>query len=223
VSVQMAQAVCIGCLVVGVGVWLYMYRLVSRIGGGTAGGGMGELAYRDQADSSGGSLVTGSADIPGTTDEVSAKLGAMVASGIANMPMKITERDERRLRFEPVGAMTQGRFFGEAEFTFSPSSSGSGRTRVNYSVDLSGLAGRMRAWGKGLLIFVGLPCAVVLPAALLVFVAPSTTPGTRWQVLQCLQMVHGLWPPVMFHFIFKRVRKTVASALDAQLSNLEHL
>jgi len=219
---QVAQAVCIGFLVVGVAVWLYMYRLVSRIGGGGAAGA-GELAYRDDASEEGGAVISGSADIPGTPEEVSTKIAEMIASGVANMPMKITERDERRLRFEPVGPAPQGRFFDEAEFTFSPSTSAVGHTRVAYRVDMSRFAGKLRAWGKGLLFLIGLPGAVVLPVMLLIFVAPHPDPGARWQVMQCLQMVHGLWPPILFHFIFKRARQMVASAVDAQLSNLEHM
>jgi hypothetical protein len=49
-------------------------------------------------------------------------------------------------------------------------------------------------------------------AALWNLAAPSPAAAVRWQSVRVLQIAHALWPPLLFYFLWKKIR---AEAIDA--------
>jgi hypothetical protein len=68
---------------------------------------------------------------------------------------------------------------------------------------------------------VGLPLMVVVGAVVWYFVLPSPAPAVRWQVLQTLQIAHGLWPPFLFMGLYNMGRRQAKTYFSNLLSTLE--
>ena len=226
-SVQIAQTVCICAAVVGMVVWYIGFRSVSRIGGRATAGGAEGLRFADEAPDEGGSMLTGAVEIPGEAEEISKKIceqlaGLTFGSGGRTPTMgsafKVTERTAERILFEPA---IPGAGMPAAGGEFKLEAAG-GTTRVSYRVDLSGFAGKMRKIGLAICFIFGLPAVTVLPAMLFIFVASHSNQAVRWQSFQSLQMIHGLWPPFLFGFIYRKMRQMTAASIDTMLTNLSH-
>ena len=69
-------------------------------------------------------------------------------------------------------------------------------------------------WGG--LFVIGTP---VLVAAL---VLPSEDPAVRWQVIQTVQMIHGVWPPYLVALLFWILRQVARQAVSIRIANLPH-
>jgi hypothetical protein len=217
-SVLAAEIVCVACGVAGLVVFLFGLRSVGSMRRASS---EFDDALRHPGDRAADPVtVTGEAGVPGAPEEVSRKIAERLASGLGGPPLKVTARTEREVRFEPGGPdVRTGLTFGSGEFRLAPAAGG---TEVKYTVDLEAMARRFRRWGMGILLFVTLPAVTVLPAMLFLFVARHADPSVRKQSFQSLQMIHGLWPPFLFSFIFRRMKGMIARSIETMLANLRH-
>ena len=87
-----------------------------------------------------------------------------------------------------------------------------GQTKVIAEVDDSTLRRKMQRILAALVVVV-IPVTIAgVCAALWYFAAPSAMPGTRWQVVQVLQISHALWPPFLVYTLWKRQRSMARDA-----------
>jgi hypothetical protein len=73
-------------------------------------------------------------------------------------------------------------------------------------------------WGIGWggLFVIGVPVLVGI------LVLPSDDPAIRWQVVQTVQMIHGVWPPYMVALLFWIPRAWARRAVEIRIANLPH-
>lgn len=165
----------------------------------------------------------GEGTVPGEPPEVSRRLAELIVS----RPLfagagfcRIVERGPDRLRVEGLPAPTRGRGFRFDEAELELRRDGE-RTRVTYRVRATRILRLLRIL---LLVFgVGAGGLFVVGAPLLVWflVLPSEEPAVRVQVLQTLQMVHGVWPPFLFGGLATKIRDGSMAYFDALISAAE--
>jgi hypothetical protein len=221
-TVELAQGFCVACACAGLVTCALAARSLLKLRRPVADWPGDVLPMPGAAGASGvddPTLVAASEEIPGAPGEVSLRLASALASGAAGMPLRIIERTDSLVRFEP-GVLGAAASIG-GEFTLKSSGSGNS-TRVDCRIDLEPLARKLGRIGLSIVIFVSIPAATVLPAMLFLYVATSADPAVRWQSLQSLQMIHGLWPPFLFGMIFRRVRTAAAGTVKTVLSNVKH-
>jgi len=83
------------------------------------------------------------------------------------------------------------------------------------------LAQRVRRVSLGIIVGLGLPVMLAVGLIVWLFVIPSEEPAVRWQVLQCLQIVHALWPPFMVIGMYSRGRRHSKTFVSNLLTTLE--
>lgn len=198
-----------------VGTRFALRRLIPARGGEPYGPGKDEAA----------DAITGEASVAGDAESISKKLagqiataGASGAAGGAGL-VKITERTAERIVFEKGAGTGAGLAFDEGLITLLPEGD---RVRVRYAVSMKRFSKTMRTVTCLVCFVYGGAIVSVLPALLWFKVVQSDDEAVRWQVLQTLQMVHGVWPPFLVGFLSGRLRTVTARFFDTLVSNLEH-
>ncbi len=163
----------------------------------------------------------GSAEVEGTPEELSAKLAAVLANWMVPGSITIEERTSDRLRFLSARGMPG---FGiarcdEGLVTFKPVSAT--RTLVSYTINYP-----TRRWMillAKLFLLLGLAAIIVGYWALSTYAIPSPNPGARAQVIQMFQTIHFLWPPFLFAFLHRQLRRMAQTQMQATIQNLPYL
>ena len=105
-----------------------------------------------------------------------------------------------------------------ATFTFRPSG---GETAVTYRASLARLA-RFCRRGAAIFLVLGVVALVAASYLMLSIVVVHQKLPVRYQVFQTVQVVHFLWPPLLFAFIYKRARRSASTLFRTLLANLPH-
>lgn len=173
-----------------------------------------------------GGPVRGEAIVSGSRERVSKAILRSLRQpslGMAGVGFKSVERHDGLLRVEKVGAQIcnqpQGLWFSEAEFRFE--SSGEGRTRVTYELGNEAIDRRLRGLAKMLVYLVALPVMLIVLGAVWTFAVGSEERALRWQVLQGVQVVHVLWPPLLLVAFLRTMNRAPAVYIDSLLANLD--
>ncbi len=216
--IEIAKAVCIGAAVVGVVIWLMGYMSISKLKRPAHLEGFEGIDRRSGGPDEDRTMLTGSREVKRPPGDVSKAIVAWLASNPAGGALQITESTESRVAYK--AAQGGNIFFGTGVFDIEPTPGG---CEVRYRIDLAAFGRKLWIAGVSISLLLALPGATILPAMLYIFVASHEDPSVRWQALQSLQMIHGLWPPFLFGFIFRRIRKHIGQSVEMNLANLEHL
>jgi len=209
-----------GC---GAAFWAFnLYRVNRSLGSSPGAGGVMDLPSDGSRP---GGDVEGEAVVPLDVNEVSRRLSLFFATNLQGAlgALEITESSRERLSVTEMSDMTthrsqRGLVLDKATFDFRPTGS---ETTVTYRADLARLKRFCRA-GASIFLVLG---AVALAAAtyvMLSIVVVHAQSGVRYQVFQTLQIVHFLWPPLLFTYIYTRSRRAVATLLETLLANLPY-
>lgn len=167
-----------------------------------------------------GNWVHDSVEVPGDPASLAARATARLVQETSGLgTLKIVERADNRIRFEPAAAPVlnqPGVRRGELRFQ----AVGGGRTRIDIFLELPSqrlLIGLAAGFLAGGLIALIAGCWLIYAT-----VATAPDPGIRWQTLQMLQVVHFLWPPFLFGSLFRRMQREARSRFDAMTHNLPY-
>ena len=183
-----------------------------------------DTGYSHEAGAEASDAVVGEATVEGDAEAVSKKIAEQLVAATSMggaSPLEITERTPELVAFKrSLGPGGPGAVFDEGLFRLRPEG---GKVRVQYAVSMKRFTRIMRVvtclvcflWG-GLLV-------VAWPVFVWLFFVHSENEGTRWQVLQTFQMVHGVWPPFLVGFMGGRLRRMTATFFETFLSNLQDI
>jgi len=178
----------------------------------------------EDSEASASRRLVGSAEVDGEASSLAAKAASLLAKGTVFpfFPVKIMEKSEDHIRFEPVGPGGGGQsplgWFRQGLLWFTPL--GQGRTRADWAAELTDTGRQL--WLGGLFQVLGLIALVVGFWAIHTYVVSSPDPAERWQTVQMLQVSHFLWPPFLFGALYRRGRQEVAARFEALVHNLPY-
>jgi hypothetical protein len=167
---------------------------------------------------------TGSRTVRGEPGQLSQALARTLlehGNNPAGPAFEITERSSRRIELKTASntSQTAGSYFSEAVIDFERV--GGDTTRVSYTLTYDRLLRRTRRIALAIIFGVGLPLMVILGGVIWFAVIPSASPAVRWQVLQTLQIAHGLWPPFLVIGVYNSGRRQSKMYFSNLLSTLE--
>jgi hypothetical protein len=171
-----------------------------------------------------GDTETGSRTVRGEPEQVSQALARMLmehGNNPAGPAFEITERTSRRIALKSgsKACQTAGAYFSDATIDFERV--GGDSTRISYRLTYDQLLRRTRRIALAIIFGVGLPLMVIVGGVIWFAVIPSAASAVRWQVLQTLQIAHGLWPPFLVMGIYASGRRHSQMYFSNLLSTLE--
>ena len=199
---ELATAVVVGIAIVGFIVWMFALQMMLA----PAGSAMPLPRRRELAvgTENPAGTITGSAEVPGNPDELSAKLAERLArDGLGFLgPIKITGADRKEVSFEAIGNTPGGSGPPPANLRRGVVRfSGAGnKTRIEYRVEAG--SGRVLLALGWLFIALGLAALVIGLCVEFAFVIPSPQAAIRAQAVQMIQAIHFIWPPFLFAHAF---------------------
>jgi hypothetical protein len=169
-------------------------------------------------------VETGSRTVRGEPEQLSQSLARMLmehGNNPAGPAFEITERTSRRIELKtgPKACQTAGANFSGAVIDLERA--GGNTTRISFSLTYDRLLRRTRRIALAIIFGIGLPLMVILGGVIWFVVIPSAAPAVRWQVLQTLQIAHGLWPPFLVMGVYNSGRRQSKMYFSNLLSTLE--
>ncbi len=224
-NAETARLVLFAITAVALVVWVIGLRFLlwSAKVPGRSDGGQDERFGPDQPTPK--NLVVGNAEVEGQAADLLAKATSALASQAMGAlgQFRILERTDDCVTFEGSGpshgSKSGGQIIRRGQFQFTPL--GSGRTAIDYAVDVSS--------GRGLLIVgavvqvLGLIAIIVGFLLIHTLVIPDPKPAVRGQVFQMIQVVHFLWPPFLFGGLYRFRHRQVRDGLKTFVHNLSYI
>jgi hypothetical protein len=164
--------------------------------------------------------ITGTLTVRGGASSIEAKLAERLAAPVRpGMPplVRVTRRSDGHIVFERTPGMGSGFDGGRIELT--PDGD---RVQVKYAIAFGRFNRLMRLIVNLVCFAYGGLFVVGTPILIWIVVVNSPQPETRWQVIQMLQMVHGVWPPFLIGFLVRRIRTASAGQIEALIADAEH-
>lgn len=172
------------------------------------------------------SAISGERTIHGDPEKLSKALVRsllQVNIGMFGSLFEVVERTAERVVLKKTGPLCcnqpAGLYFSEAEFNFEPI--GGDAVRVSYQLGYERLVRLTKRISLGLIVGVGLPVMLVVGLVMWLVVIPSEDPAVRWQIFQCLHIVHALWPPFLMIWIYSMGRRHSKTFVSNLLTTLE--
>jgi hypothetical protein len=168
-----------------------------------------------------GPRLSGSAVVPGDPESLSFRAADILARWLVPGALVIEQRYSNRVVFTSTGLAGAWGLGGCRRGVLDFRALSLDRTRVDYTLTVN-----PRRWllAVGSVIQVlGLVVLVGGYWALSNYIAPSLNPGLRYQVVQMLQVVHLLWPPILMAFLYRKVRESTAAQIRGLVQNLPYL
>jgi hypothetical protein len=171
-------------------------------------------------------IETGARVVRGEPEALSQALARSMlhlqAGGFAPL-FEITERTSNRIAIKKTGPLMcnqpAGMYFSEAQLDLQRV--GENATRVSYTIGFDRLARRVKNISLAIIFGAGLPLMLIVGGVVWYTVIPNANPAIRWQVLQTLQIVHGLWPPFLILGLYYTGRRQAKTYFSNMLSTLE--
>lgn len=181
-----------------------------------------EEPYTDDALSE--AVFTGETLLPGEREGLAQTIAerlAVAAMPAGTPPFLVTERTVEKVAFEHLpGVRGRGpRVLDSGVITLRRAGGG---TRIRYALSLRRFAGIMKTvtylvcFAYGGLFVIGVPLLIWF------LVVHSEDPQVRWQVIQTVQMLHGVWPPFLIGALSSRLTTTAIGRFRGMLENLAH-
>ncbi len=219
---EVAKAIVIGIAFVALLVWLFALQMMMRASRERRA--LSDDVAQDTGAEHPSGTITGSAEVPGQPDALSAKLAERLArDGLGFLgPIRITHADRREVSFEAIGHTPGGAGAPPANLrrgvvTFS---SAGNKTRIEYHVEAGS--------GRGLLtigwlcIALGLAAVVIGLCVEFYVVIPSPQAAIRAQAFQMIQVIHFIWPPFLFAHISRQPARLIRNQFEALIHNLPY-
>ena len=172
------------------------------------------------------STVSGERTIHGDPEKLSKALArslTQVNIGMFGALFEVVERTAERVVLKKTGPLVcnqpAGLYFSEAEINFKPI--GGDAVRVSYRLGYKRLVRLTKRISLAIILGVGLPVMLVAGLVVWLLVIPSEDPAVRWQVFQCFQIGHALWPPFMIIWIYSMGRRHSKTYVSNLLASLE--
>lgn len=152
--------------------------------------------------------------------EVSGQPHIMIENAVAILikqgPYSILEKTKDQLAFEQSGLAQPGPRQARLRFM----SSGSGRTRIDYTIQASTYGWLL--WLGGMFQLLGLIALVGGSWVINAFCVQSPDPEIRIQTVQIVQVVHFLWPPFLCGALYRHKSRASTEGLETLLRNLPY-
>ena len=160
-------------------------------------------------------------EVKGQAEDVARRIARSAASStpLGLTPLRVEVKDGTRVRFwSPAGASVMPLTSG-FEGQFDVRRTGDASTRVTLRTNR---AAQKRGAKVALLLclLLGLPLLVLLPAALLIWVAPHPDPAARYQAVQVIHVGHALWPPFLILWMGRRNQHILDTSLAQVLDRI---
>lgn len=228
-TVETAAQIFFAFMSVGIIIWVLSLIFVSRIGRVK----QTVPNVRDSNSEAKHGWVVGEVKSQTGSDELIKRLSRLFlrqSLGITNSTFAIADQSERSLTIERLGSTlcNQPGAFYFSRVQFQMESGPTGETTVHYLIDQSPVMSLLRRFGIRFVCFVSLPALIIIGATIWFAVVQNDNATIRYQVFQCAQIVHFLWPPFMLvglARVAKRqpsqfVEKMIHLAGDEELCNM---
>jgi hypothetical protein len=222
-NAELATLIFIGIMVGGFLVWLWSLQMALAIG---RSAGKPDWRMLAEAEPKQVNTESGARTVRGAPERLSAALARSLVQlnvGTFGSLFEVVERTPERILLKKTGPLMcnqpAGLYFSEAEVTFEDL--GNDTTRVSYTLGYDRLARRIKLIALCIIVGIGLPVMMIVGALIWRFVLPSHNPAVQWQVLQSLQIVHALWPPFLFIWLYRAGRRQSKTYFSNLLSTLE--
>ncbi|MBP85606.1 MAG: hypothetical protein CMJ64_02645 [Planctomycetaceae bacterium] len=196
-----ATATLVFAAIMGIGLIFWAYSLIKtrRIGHES----VEQDLWKPGAELPGSSTTqSGERTIHGDPEKLSKALVRsllQVNIGMFGSLYEVVERTAKRVVLKKTGPLVcnqpAGLYFSEAEFYFEPL--GGDAVRVSYELGYDRLVRLAKRVALVIIVGVGLPVMVIVEALIWFLVVQNQDPAIRWQVFQCFQISHALWPPFL--------------------------
>jgi hypothetical protein len=145
--------------------------------------------------------------------------------GMFGAQFRVTEQSSERLSLEKTGPLIcnqpAGLYFSEAELSFV--TIGDGKVRVSYRLGYARLVRLFRKISLCIIFGAGLPTILIVGLILWFLVVRNENPTIRWQVFQTFQIVHVLWPPFLFMWLYSLGRRRSRIFMENLIASVEAL
>lgn len=211
--------------IMGTGFIVWVFSLIKALKMGHESAGMDDWQTGSPMPGK-SSTVSGERTIHGDPEKLSKALVRsllQVNIGMFGSLFEVVERTAERVVLKKTGPLVcnqpAGLYFSEAEFKLN--SIGGDAVRVSYQLGYERLARLMKRIALWIIVGLGLP--VMLTVGLIVWfvVIPSEDPAVRWQVFQCFQISHALWPPFLMIWMYSMGRRHSKTFVSNLLTTLE--
>ena len=182
--------------------------------------------YEDRRDDEyDGEAIHGEVVVEGTREALSKKIAEQLAASSSvtgTFFLKITECTKDRVAFERTRG-APGRH-AQCAFRFGVIllKSEGNQVRLRYVIPIQRFLRIMKLVTYLVCFVYGGIFVFGTPILIWHLVVQSDDPKLRWQVLQTLQMVHGVWPPFLIGSVTGRLKGATAAYFDTLLQNLAH-
>jgi len=223
----MDQTTAIGIFaaIMGTGFVVWAYSLIKTLQIGHESAAAGEWQPGDPLPGK-SSTVSGERTIHGDPEKLSKALVRsllQVNIGMFGSLFEVVERTAERVVLKKTGPLCcnqpAGLYFSEAEINFKPI--GGDAVRVSYQLGYERLARVIKRVSLAIIFGVGLPVMLAVGLVVWLLVIPSEDPEVRWQVFQCFQIFHALWPPFLTTWIYSMGRRHSKTYVSNLLTTLE--
>jgi hypothetical protein len=225
-SEDVAKLIFLVIMAVAVTVWAISLSRALRLG--RPGKRPDAYSVDELAESPQFECQTGTVMLRGNRDALSKALLRSLAQlqfGLFASVFKIQHYDDGRIVLKKVGPLLcnlpPGLYFTEGEISFRDAAPGT--IEVAYRLGYGRLIRKLRQIALGIILGIGLPVMLLVGSAIWLFVIPSPDPGTRWQVLQTLQVAHALWPPFMILWFYSLGRRQSKILIENVIASTEIL
>lgn len=222
-SEETARSIFVAMMTAGFLVWLWSLQKALALGRRTE---PADWRLLPEQPASVANAETGTRIVRGDPESLSQALArslTQLSNGGFMALFEITERTSRRIAIKKTGPLMcnqpSGMYFSEAQLTFEPVAHDT--TRVTYILGFDRLEKRVKAIALAIILGIGLPLLLIIGGVVWYFVLPNPAPDVRWQVLQTLQIAHGLWPPFLVLGIYSVGRHQSKTYFSNLLSTLE--
>ena len=215
-DIQTAQFVLGGLTAILLAVWIaalvFTWRTFPRSTTGDAS------LPGDYAAASEGRVLSASAEVPASAEELARKAARLLAQGKLGLPVRVAEATADTVRFEAVGpAWPHAVRGGEAHYR--PLGPELTATECSIVIRQSGsVMPRLAA----VFVLVGLVAIITAVGLIDTYVVRSPDPNIRFQVFQVLQAIHFVWPPFLFAGISRGQRSAHEILARQMLDGLTH-
>lgn len=168
-----------------------------------------------------GPRLHGVVEVRGQPEELSGRAAVVLARWMVPGALAVEERHNHRVVFGSTGLARAWGLAACRRGVLDFKGVAADRTLIHYEVVLA-----PRRWLLGLgaaFQVIGLVVLIVGFWALSTYVVQSANPMLRYQVVQMLQVVHFLWPPFLFAFLYRALRRSVGAQVRGLVQNLPYL
>ncbi len=156
--------------------------------------------------------------VEGEPDALSRRLAERLAASGAGIPaLRLTTRTPDLVKAERPSTLPSP--YERLEVHLSQEGSG---VRFRWRLEAPRLVRLQRGLTLGVGLLYGGLFAVGVPVVVGLLVLPADDPAIRWQVIQTVQMIHGVWPAYVVALLFWILRSAARRAVEIRIGNLPH-